>query len=318
MVHAAVVNSWGATPTYTTIDLPTPTADQIRIKVLAVGIHNLVRSRAAGSHYSVAGKNPPHIPGVDGVGEVIETGQLVFFNALTSPTGSLAEEIVLGPRDIFPLREGADPEIIAALANPALSGWMAIAARVGIKKGDSFKVAIIGATGVSGGAAVQIAKAFGATEVVTIGKPGPKLERTKELGATASIPLEEKLEDTDFEAAADVDVVLDYLWGNVAQASLSGILHKRKNRSQRLSWVQIGSLAGEELGVSSTFLRKANLVMMGCGPGSWTFPELGKHLPDMLDAIVSGGLETEFVVKKLQDVESWWGETGGPRVVVKL
>ncbi|KAF2681938.1 NADPH:quinone reductase [Lentithecium fluviatile CBS 122367] len=317
MVYAAVVNTWGAAPTYTNITLDPPSPSQLRIKVLATGVHTLVRSRAAGKHYSVAGGQPPHIPGIDGVGQVIETGQLVYFNALKSATGSLAEEIVVEKRDVFPLAENADPDKVAVLANPALSSWMALAARAGIRRGEGFKVAIIGATGVSGGAAVQIAKAFGATDVVAIGKPGTKLDKTKELGATATIALSENIEDTDFAAAADVDVVLDYLWGYVAKAALIGMVMKRENRSQRLTWVHIGSLAGDELGVSGTVLRKANVVMMGCGPGSWTWAELGLQLPGMLDAIVDGGLSTEFMVKRLKDVESWWGEVDGPRVVVR-
>jgi len=317
MVHAAVVNNWGASPTYGNIDLPTPSKSQVLIKVRAAGVHNFVRSRAAGQHFSVAGRDPPHIPGVDGVGTVIETGQLVYFNALQSPTGSLADEIVVDKHNVYPLGENANPEDVAVLANPALSSWMAIAARAGINKGDKFTVGIIGATGVSGNAAVQIAKAFGANEVITIGKPGEKLERTMELGARETIALSDSIEDTDFSAAADVDIILDYLWGNVAHASLTGIISKRKNVSQRLTWVQIGALAGEEMGVPASMLRKANVAMVGCGPGSWTFQELGKQLPHMLEAIVKGGLTAEFEVKELKDVEKWWDEKGGKRVVVK-
>jgi NADPH:quinone reductase-like Zn-dependent oxidoreductase len=316
MVHAAVVNTWGATPIYGTINLPAPSPSQVLIKVVASGVHNLVRSRAAGQHFSVAGRNPPHIPGIDGVGTVKETGQLVYFNALQAPTGSLADEILVDKHNIFPLGENANAQDVAVLANPAMSSWMAIVARAGIKKGEKFTVGIIGATGVSGSAAVQIAKAVGATDVITIGKPGAKLERTSELGATAAIALSETIEETDFSAAADVDIVLDYLWGNVGQASLNGIISKRKNPSQRLTWVQIGSLAGEDMSVSASILRKANIAMIGCGPGSWTFPELGKQLPDMLEVVVNGGLKAEFEPKQLKDVEQWWGEKGGKRVVV--
>ncbi|KAK7191865.1 hypothetical protein DPSP01_007103 [Paraphaeosphaeria sporulosa] len=317
-IRAAVVKAWGNAPVYDSIDLPAPSEDQFRVKVLGAGVHTLVRSRAAGKHFSMAGKNPPHVPGTDGVGSIDGTNQLVYFNALLSPTGSLAKEINLGKRDVFPLPEGADPDTIAVLVNPAMSSWMALTARAGIQPGSNVKVAIIGATGVSGQTAVQISKAFGASEIVTIGKPGLKLEKTKELGATALIPLAEDLTETNFSAAADVDVVLDYLWGDVSSAAFAGIINARKNKSQRLNWVEIGSLAGETQPIPASLLRSANVALLGCAPGSWTFPELYGQLPGMLEALVKGAVKTDFEVKKLEDVESWWNEKGGARPLVKL
>lgn len=316
-IQAAIVKAWGEAPVYNSIDLPPPSDDQVRVKVLSAGVHTLVRSRAAGKHFSVAGKNPPHVPGTDGVGVITATNQLVYFNALLAPTGSLAQEINVGRRDVFPLPEGADPDTIAVLVNPAMSSWMALTARAGVQPGSGVKVAIIGATGVSGQTAVQISKAFGASEIVTIGKPGPKLEKTKELGATALVPLAANLTETDFSAAADVDVVLDYLWGDVSSAAFAGIINARKNKSQRLNWVEIGSLAGETQAIPASLLRMANVALLGCAPGSWTFPELYGQTPAMLEAIVKGGVKTDFVTKDLKDVASWWNEAGGARPVVK-
>jgi NADPH:quinone reductase-like Zn-dependent oxidoreductase len=316
-VRAGVVKAWGNAPVYDSIDLPAPSADQVRVRVLGAAVHNLVRSRAAGEHFSMIGKNPPHVPGTDGVGIIPETNQLVYFNSLLSPTGSLAQETNIGKRDVFPLPEGADPDTIAVLVNPAMSSWMAFTTRAGVQPGTGIKVAIVGATGVSGQTAVQISKAFGASEIITIGKPGPKLEKTKELGATALVPLAENLTETDFSAAADVDVVLDYLWGDVSSVAFAGIINARKNKSQRLNWVEIGALAGENQAIPASLLRMANVALLGCAPGSWTFPELNAQMPAMLDALVKGNVKTEFVVKKLEDVESWWNETGGARPLAK-
>ncbi|KAF2465071.1 GroES-like protein [Lindgomyces ingoldianus] len=316
-MHAACVSTWGHPPKYSIIDLQPPTSSQVRIKIIAAGFHNLVRSRAAGKHYSNAHKKPPHIPGVDGVGTVMETGELVYFNCLTAPTGSFAEEINVEKKNIVPLAAGADPDIIAVLANPAMSSWMALTARADVTPGLKFSVAIVGATGVSGQAAVQISRVMGATEIVAIGRPGAKLGMAKELGATELIALSEKLEETDFVAAADVDVVLDYLWGETAKVALSGIIATRGNKSQRLTWVEIGAVTGDASLVSASLLRQANVAMVGCGPGSWTFPQLGKELPMMLEAIVKNGLKAEYTERRLVDVESWWNEIGGPRVLVK-
>ncbi|KAF1999334.1 GroES-like protein [Amniculicola lignicola CBS 123094] len=316
-MYAGVVNVWGQAPQYSTIDLPEPTSTQVRVKVLAASVHNLVRLRAAGKHFSVAGKTPPHVPGTDGVGTVKETGELVYFNSFTTPTGSFAEEINVEKSDIFPLSKNADPVEVAVMVNPTVGSWMALTARAGLVLGSNIKVAIIGATGVSGQAAVQVSKAFGAVEIVTIGKAGAKLEKTKELGATATITLAMKLEETDFSAAADVDVVLDFLWGDVSTAALPSMISKRKNKTQRLTWIQIGELAGANVPIPATLLRMANLVLLGSAPGSWTFGDLNQQLPAMLNAITVHGLKTDFTVKKLAEIESWWNEQGGPRLVMK-
>lgn len=318
-IYAGVVKAWGDAPVYDKIDLPAPSDTQVRVKVLSAGVHTFVRARASGKHFSMAGKNPPHVPGTDGVGIIPETNQLVYFNALLSPTGSIAQEINVGKRDVFPLPEGADADTIAVLVNPAMSSWMALTARAGVTPGSGTKVAIVGATGVSGQAAVQISKAFGASEIVAIGKPGAALDKTKELGATATVALASgNLSETDFSAAADADVVLDYLWGDVSQAAMAGIIKARKNPSQRLNWIEIGSLAGETNPVPASLLRQANVALLGCAPGSWTFPELYGQTPAMLEAIVKGGLKADHSVKKLEDIESWWNEAGGARPLVKL
>ncbi|KAJ4332471.1 hypothetical protein N0V87_008338 [Didymella glomerata] len=316
MVQAAVVNAWGEVPKYQNLDLPQPTETQVRIKVLAAGLPNLVRSRAAGQHFTTAGTSPPHVPGTDGVGTIIPSGELVYFNALGAPTGSFAEEINVGKSNVFRLPEGAYPDAIALLANGVMSSWMALTARAGIVPGksESFDVAVVGATGVSGQAAVQIAKAMGAGKIVAIGKPGAKLEKTKKLGATALIGL---TEETDFSEAADVDIVLDYLWGDVAKAVLPGIVAKRMNKSQRLTWIEIGALGGDSVQVTGALLRSANVALLGCGPGSWTFPELHAQMPAMLKCMVDNELESEHVVVKLAEVEQWWSETTGPRKLVK-
>ncbi|KAJ4374615.1 hypothetical protein N0V86_007487 [Didymella sp. IMI 355093] len=316
MVQAAVVNAWGEAPRYQSLDLPEPTETQVRMKVLAAGLPNLVRSRAAGQHFTTAGTSPPHVPGTDGVGTIIPSGELVYFNALGAPTGSFAEEINVGKNNVFKLPEGADPDAIALLANGVMSSWMALTARAGIVPGKSepFDVAIVGATGVSGQAAVQIAKAMGADKVVAIGKPGPKLEKTKELGATALIALSE---EPDFSEAADVDIVLDYLWGDVAKIVLPGIVARRKNKSQRLTWIEIGALGGDGVQVSGALLRSANVALLGCGPGSWTFPKLHAQMPAMLKSIVDNKLEGEHTIVKLTEVEKWWNETTGPRKLTK-
>jgi NADPH:quinone reductase-like Zn-dependent oxidoreductase len=314
-MYAAVIETWGKCPKYTTFNLPPPKSHEVRIKVLAAAVHVLVRSRASGKHYSVVGTDPPYIPGTDGVGRTVETNELVYFSTLQSPTGSFADYVNIDKANVMLLGYEVDVSLMAAIMNPALSSWMALTTRAGFTIGAPFSVAIVGATGVSGHTSVQLCKAYGATEIISIGKPGLRLEKTKKLGATNVVGL---ADDADYTAAANVDLVLDYLWGDIGQVVLSSILSKRKNKSQRLTWIHTGALAGDKAPISAAKLRGANLVFMGSGIGSWSFDDLREQLPVLLNTILSNEVTMEYAVKKIEDVGSWWDNLDGPRVVVKL
>jgi NADPH:quinone reductase-like Zn-dependent oxidoreductase len=205
----------------------------------------------------------------------------------------MAQEINVDKRDIFPLPEGADADTVAVLVNPGMSGWMALTVRAGVRPGIGGKIAIVGATDVSGHAAVQISRAFGAPKIVAIGKPGAKLDKTKEPGATETMPLSEDPTQTDFSSAIDVDVVLDYFWGDVSNAAMAGIIRGRKLPTQLSRWVGNGSLAEETQAVPASLLSQANVALMGCVPGAWSFPELHAQTLRILEAIVNGGFKSE-------------------------
>jgi hypothetical protein len=60
---AAVVDPVGQPPKIKDVPVTEPATNQTQIKVIAAGLHQLVRSRASGKHYSV-GTNGPVIPGM--------------------------------------------------------------------------------------------------------------------------------------------------------------------------------------------------------------------------------------------------------------
>ena len=111
MINAAQVTSWGAPPAYTALPappVPSPESGIVQIRVLATGVHQLVRSRAAGKHYT---SGPlPHVVGVDGVGSTIPEGKLVYFITLRTGGGSFAEIVNVPKSYVFDLPEGAKPE----------------------------------------------------------------------------------------------------------------------------------------------------------------------------------------------------------------
>src|SRR5579875_977658 len=185
IMHAALVTEFGQPPHYATIDPPVPADGEVLVDVLAAGLHPRVRSGAAGAHYA-SSKVLPLVPGVDGVGRTPD-GQRVYFLTLDTAHGSMAEQTLARPGRVLPLPDGADDVIIAAGINPAMSSWVPLRHRVHLQPGQG--VLVLGATGIAGRMAVQIARHFGASRVVGLGRDPVRLAALTSLGAAAVLPL---------------------------------------------------------------------------------------------------------------------------------
>lgn len=304
-VHAAVVRSFDAPPRYEAIPLPEPSGDhELAVDVLAAGLHQRVRSAADGSHYTSEGVLPL-VPGIDGVGRTDE-GELLYFVLPDTTFGSMAERTVIDRRRAFTLPAGTDPIAVAAAMNPGMSSWIALRRRVGLRPGQS--VLVLGATGSAGRLAVQIARHLGAGRVIGAGRDTGRLELLTDLGADQAVPLDDGLA----KVAADVDVVLDYLWGGPAEQAMPALAKARADRSAPLAWVQIGSVAGPAVNLPSSLLRAANLQIMGSGQGSVGTAAILAELPALAAEISAGTFTVDPLPVPLAQVERAWTASTEP------
>jgi NADPH:quinone reductase-like Zn-dependent oxidoreductase len=313
-MHAAVVTSFDDPPHYQQIEAPTPADDNhLLVDVLAVGLHPRVRTDAAGRHYTSTGELPM-IPGVDGVGRTAD-GRRVFFVSDDEVPGSMAEKAVIDVRRSIPLPDDADVEKIAAGMNPAMSSWVALRRRVPIEAGQS--VLVLGATGNAGSMAVQVAKRLGAGRVVGAGRDRDLLQALTGIGADDVVPLTEDRDATAAamaEAAAEVDIVIDYLWSQPAEQTMMAVLTGRSDRSRALNWIQIGAVAGPTIELPSVALRSANLRIQGNGQGAVSPQAYWEELPSLIDEIDAGALEIGVRAVPLAEVESAWTDPQVARV----
>jgi NADPH:quinone reductase-like Zn-dependent oxidoreductase len=317
-VHAAVVHSFDAPPRFDTVPTPAPAGEhEVLVDVVAAGLHPRVRSAADGSHYTSDGALP-FIPGIDGVGRTRE-GELLYFVAPDTALGTMAEQAVVDRRRAVPLPPDADPIALAAGMNPGMSSWVALRRRICFHPGGGLLV--LGATGNAGQLAVQIAKHLGASRVVAAGRDPQRLSLMAGLGADDVISLDgadaavaHRLAAT----AADVDVVLDYLWGPPAQRAMAALLQARADRSKPLTWIQIGSVAGQDLTLTSALLRATALTIMGSGQGSVTTRGIVAELPSLAQQISSGALVVNPLPLPLEQVERAWSTPlpAGRRIVL--
>jgi NADPH:quinone reductase-like Zn-dependent oxidoreductase len=317
-MHAAVVRSFDHRPRYETYDTPEPDgADEVLVDVLAVGLHPRVRTGASGRHYTSTG-TLPMIPGIDGVGRLTD-GQLVYFASPDDTWGSMAERAVVDLRRVVPLPEDVDVAKVAAAMNPAMSAWVALRRRVPLRPGQS--VLVLGATGNAGGMAVQVAKRLGAARVVGAGRNPERLAELPALGADEVVTLADDPAGTAeglATAAAEVDVVIDYLWGEPSTVAIMALLKSRADRSRAMDWIQIGAIAGPTIELPSVALRSANLRLQGVGQGAVSPDLYLAELPSLVKEIDAGTIYVNTSSVPLADVEATWNtpEASGVRTVL--
>jgi NADPH:quinone reductase-like Zn-dependent oxidoreductase len=311
-MNAAVVTSFDEPPHYQQSDVPQPTTDtELLVDVLAAGLHPRVRSGAAGAHYTSTGRLPM-IPGVDAVGQRPD-GKRIYFVADDAAFGTMAERAVVDRRRAIELPDDVDVAKVAAAMNPAMSAWVALRRRVPIEPGQG--VLVLGATGNAGTMAVQVAKRLGAGYVVGAGRDLERLSALKLVGADQVVQLTNDVDGTSTAlaaAAADVDIVIDYLWGKPAQHAITALLTARSDRSHALNWIQIGAITGPTIELPSVALRSANLRLQGTGQGAVSPKAYLAELPSLVDEIDAGTIAVIANTEPLADVERVWGQAARP------
>jgi NADPH:quinone reductase-like Zn-dependent oxidoreductase len=305
-MNAAVVTSFDEPPHYQRFDVPQPgTDDEIVVDVLAVGLHPRTRSGAAGAHYT-SSRTLPMIPGIDGVGRRPD-GKRIYFVASDDVIGTMAEKAVADLRGAIELPDDVDVAKVAAAMNPAMSAWVALRRRVPIQAGQS--VLVLGATGNAGTMAVQVAKRLGAGRVVGAGRDLDRLRALISVGADDVVQLSDDGEATTSAlaaAAAEVDIVIDYLWGLPAQQAMVALLSARADRSRAMDWIQIGAVAGPTIELPSVALRSANLRLQGNGQGAVSTKVYLAEVPSLVDEIDAGTIAVKANPKPLAEVEEIW------------
>jgi NADPH:quinone reductase-like Zn-dependent oxidoreductase len=296
-MNAAVVHSFDAPPRYASFDDPVPTAKQQLVTVSAAGLHRIVKALANGTHYGSTTK-PPFIPGIDGVGRLPD-GTRVYFGA----PGSFAEKVVTGYS--WPLPDTIDDGTAAGIANPGMSSWAALKLRAQLVPGET--VLILGATGIAGMLAIQVAKRLGAKRVIAVGR---NIERVKDLGADVLISLDQ---EHDFRQEP-FDIVLDYLWGPPAEELIGSISQKGlEHKSSRIRFLQVGSTAGDRISFPAEALRSSGLEMLGSGFGSVPIERILESVSEFLVEAAKNPFQFKAKAVPLRDVESLWNS--GDRLV---
>jgi NADPH:quinone reductase-like Zn-dependent oxidoreductase len=301
-MKAAVVDDFSQAPRYRDVRDPEATgSEEVVVEVLAAGLHPRVRSQAGGSHYTSTGELPL-IPGVDAVVRD-PAGKLRYTILEDTARGTMAERTVIRLDRSVVLPDTIDPVVVAAAMNPAMSSWVGLRQRIGFGEGQ--QVVILGATGNAGRMAIEVAKRFGASRVIAAGRDIAKLDELTALGADEVCTFDQ------LARAADVDVVIDYVWGAPTAAAMVEIITNRADRGRPLTWLEIGAVAGPEAAIPAAALRAARVQLVGSGIGSVSGPDFVKELPKLAEAVAQGAFDVRAKAVPLAEVEQVWSSTAG-------
>ncbi|TMK69675.1 MAG: zinc-binding dehydrogenase [Actinobacteria bacterium] len=305
-MRAAVVREVGAVPEVGELPGPTPGDGEALVEVRAAALNPIDIAIASGRFYA----GPPHVPyapGREGVGLVLESGTLapgtrVRFERDTGygANGSLAELIVVDEDALVPLPDDAEDTVAAALGIAGLAAWLALG-KAELEQGET--VLVLGATGAVGQVAVQGAKLLGAGTVVAAARNADALERTRQLGADAVVPLGDGELADAFKSAAggEVDAVIDPLWGEPAVAALGAL-----RIGGRL--VHLGTSAGLEANVPSASLRGKNVRIIGHSNLTTPHDVKTRAFRELLDHVIAGRIRVDVDVFPLERVADAWRE----------
>jgi NADPH:quinone reductase-like Zn-dependent oxidoreductase len=313
-MKAAVLRAPGEVPRFEDVPEPVPGEGQEIAHVTACALTNLDRMLAAGTHFASHGQLPA-VCGTFAAGKLADGTRVLF----RSPNGTMAERAVTNRQMCTPIPDGLDDELAAGIQNPGVPTWAALEWRAKLQPGE--RVLILGATGVAGQIAVQLAKRLGASRVVAAGRNARGLAALSGLGADATIQLDQPegaLREA-FRAETGFDVVLDYLWGRPAEVFISTLGRTDMVlRSSRIRFIQVGSMAGAHVALSADVLRSSGLEVLGFGTGNAPpGAELGRLLGQVMGLVASGDLSIDVKRVPLAQVQEVWNlDQKGTRTIL--
>ncbi len=319
-MHAAVLHTIGTLPRYE--EFPEPVIGgndgEVIVHVHAASLKPIDKQLASGSHYA-SRSGLPRVCGTDGVGH-LDDGQRVFFGGARPPHGAMAQRTVVPRAFTFPIPGNVNDETAAALPNPGISAWLALAYRAKLAPGEN--VLILGATGVTGKLAVQIARLLGAARVVAAGRNQQALHALHDLGADATISL--ALPATELSEAflreagqSGFQVVIDYVWGGPAEAFLAAITRREFAAIQsETRYVEVGESAAPTITLPAAVLRSTALTILGTA-GIPARDVLAEAFQRVMACAAKGELSIDTDRVPLADIENaWQREQPGRRLVI--
>jgi len=238
-----------------------PQRNEVRIRVRATAVNRADVLQRQGKYPAPPG-SPANIPGLEYAGEVdaigegasnFEIGDRVF--GLVA-SGSYSEYLVAHCRTVSHMPKGLSFEDAAALPESCITAYDAMVSQCGLAAGET--VLINAAASGVGTAAMQIAKAIGATTIATT-RSADKLKKLESLGMDHGICCPDgKFADKVMELTngRGVDVVVELVGGAYISEDMLCIANKGRI-------VLVGMMGGSKVDFDLNRLLSKRVILRG-------------------------------------------------------
>ena len=210
-----------------TVTVPQPGPGQLLVKVAAAGVNRPDVMQRLGLY--PAPKGHSQIPGLEIAGTVVASGEGTH-RFMTGHTvmalvngGGYAEYCVADETACLPIPAGLDMVEAAAIPEGFFTVWHNVFERGGLKEGEWFLMH--GGTSGIGVVAIQLARAFGAKVITTVGS-ADKCAACLKLGATRAVDYtrEDFVEVVKAETEGrGVNVILDIVGGDYVERNIRSL-----------------------------------------------------------------------------------------------
>ena len=279
-MKAIVCNNFGSIRDiqYKEVDEPNLNEDSILIKVNSVGV-NFPDGLLVQGKYQLKPETP-FIPGMEVAGEVIGLGSKETDFAVGDRIAALsqlngyAEKAVVKTSSTFKIPENMSYDDACALLCAYGTSHYALKQRGKLEKGET--LVVLGASGSTGIAAIQIGKIIGA-KVIAVASNSKKQKIAKENGADLSIGydnLKEKLKE--ISGGKGIDVIFDPVGGDTFDT-----IARTMARKGRLLVIGFASGSIPKLAVNLALVKEFSVV--GVFWGAFTRAEPDEYKLNMIE-----------------------------------
>lgn len=247
-----------------TMPVPRPRAGEVLVRVRAAGVNRPDVAQRSGTYPPPPGASP--VLGLEIAGEVAAAGEGVTrwragdAVCALAPGGGYAEYCVVPEEHCLPVPKGLGFEAAAGIPETFFTVWLNVFLKAGLKRGETFLVHG-GSSGI-GVAAIQLARAFGASVIATAGSE-KKCGACRSLGADVAVNYKTQdfvAEVKRFTGDRGVNVILDMVGGpyfarNVDCLAADGRLVQIAVLQGTAAELHLGKLLVKRLTVMGSTLR---------------------------------------------------------------
>lgn len=236
-----------------------PSRDLVTVRLTAAGVNPLDHTILSGGHPRA---KPPAVFGNEGAGVVthsgpssLPVGARVMFTAPFG-NGSWQEYVQIKAEELQPIPDGVDDVTATAAVVGYLSAYLTLQ-QAGFAAGKSVLAPAIG--GAVGNATYQLAKALGASKVVSTAGSKAKAEQARERGYDNVVDLSAESLAQGVRRLTDgagIDVVIDAIGGTITSEAL-------KAMAMGGSLVTLGYSAGRNTTIDVTDIIWKDLSVTG-------------------------------------------------------